>query len=125
MMANLTTDELQRRFVKALDGLDGAYDVEDVKRRVGEGALQSWQSGQSVVVTEILGYPRKMICNILIAAGNLDEIMELQEEVSAWARDLGCSKLVMAGRKGWGKVLPKHGWTNGRCIYELNLETGK
>lgn len=121
-MANLSTEELQKRFRKALDGLGGAYDVEDIFRRIDDGALQSWQSGQSVVVTEVLGYPRKRIVNVLIAAGNIDEIMELQERVSQWARELGCSKIVMSGRKGWSKVLPRHGWTNGRCIYELDLE---
>lgn len=123
-MATLSTDELQRRFRKALEGLGGAYDVEDIVDRVKSGQLQHWQRGQSVVVTEVLGFPRKKVVNILIAAGNLDEIMSLQEEVSDWARKLGCSRMIMAGRKGWNKVLPDYGWTNGRCIYELDLESG-
>lgn len=123
-MASLSTEELEKRFLKALEGLGGAYDVDDIVQRVSEGTLQSWQRGQSVVVTEVLGYPRKKVVNMLLAVGDLDDIMSLQDEIATWGRDLGCASMVMSGRKGWNKVLPKHGWTNGRCIFELDLGDG-
>lgn len=120
-MASLTTEELHRRFERALEGLRGAYDVDDIKARVKDGRLQSWQRGQSVVVTEVLSFPRKQIVNILLAAGNLEEIMDLQDDIAQWAKEIGCDRMMMSGRHGWSKVLPKYGWTNGRCIYELEI----
>lgn len=121
-MATLSTDELKRRFERAVRQLGGAYDVEDIINRVNDGTMQSWQSGQSVVVTEVLSFPRKKIVNVVLVAGNIEEIMALQDEVAAWAKEIGCSKMITSGRRGLSTVLPKYGWSNGRCIYELNLE---
>ena len=108
--------------MKALSVSGHTHTPEDLQAAVSEGKMQAWQNGQSVVVTEVLGFPQQRVLNVFLAVGNLDEIMALTDEVVAFAKQHGCSRLIMGGRKGWAKVLPKYGWKKPRVQYELPLE---
>jgi len=121
----LSTNELRRRFQRALDIAGGTHNTHDVMAAVQSGKMQSWQEGQSVVVTEVLGAPQTNICNVFLVAGNMEEIMSIQPRVVKFAKEMGCSKITMRGRPGWAKVLPEYGWHAPGVMYELpitNLE---
>jgi len=51
----------------------------------------------------------------------------LDGTVSAWARDCGAYRLIMRGRKGWGRFARRFGWTAlgtddaGRMMFEKEL----
>lgn len=47
---------------------------------------------------------------ILIGGEGLEWVGPLSERIAAWARDEGKPCVRAAGRKGWVKVLSKHGW---------------
>ena len=81
--------------------------------------MQSWQAGQSVVVTEVLAAPQTNILNVFLVCGNLDEVMSIQPKLQRFAKEMNCSKLVMRGRAGWTKVLPEYGWKSPGVIFEL------
>lgn len=107
--------------MKALDFAGGGFATEDVISRVEDGRFQAWQEGDSVVVTEILGYPRARVMNVVLAAGDMDEVLACQKQFVPFARQQGCKKVVMRGRKGWRKVLPKHGWREEAVTFDLPL----
>jgi len=43
-----------------------------------------------------------------------------EREVSAFAREIGCNRLIIEGRKGWRRILPH--WTQVGEDLELPLE---
>lgn len=121
-MATLDHSELQRRLLKALDVAGKTHAPEDVARAVEEGRMQAWNNGDSLVITEVLGFPRTQVLNVFLAVGNLDEVTGLIPEMMAFGREHGCTKIRMQGRRGWARVLPKLGWKEDRqVIFERTL----
>lgn len=69
---------------------------------------QLWTSEKAAIVTSIQIWPNgfKELTHWL-AAGDLDEALELNPIVEAWAAEKGCDRIVLpSGRKGWLRVLP-------------------
>ena len=62
------------------------------------------------IVTEIVVYPRVKAINIFLAGGELDQILDMDADVKAWAKDQGCTVAQMSGRLGWKKPLAPLGW---------------
>lgn len=111
--------------MRALDVAGKTHGPEDVARAVNEGRMQAWTAGDSLVVTEVLQYPRGSALNVFLAVGNLDEVMSLQPTLEAFGREHGCAVMRMEGRKGWARVLPDYGWKQDKkVIYERTLTDG-
>lgn len=85
----------------------GTHNERDVFDAVVSGAAQLWMRGDSAAVTEIVSYPRVKACRVWLAAGNLEDIREIERQIEEWARGVGCGRLEIIGRKGWLKKL-KH-----------------
>lgn len=84
--------------------------------------MQAWMNGDSLVITEVMQFPKTAALNVVVAVGNLDEVMALQPSLEAFGRQHGCKAMRMEGRRGWSKVLPKHGWkADPKVIYERAL----
>ena len=91
-------------------------------RAVDAGRMQAWTRNDSLVVTEVLNYPRASAVNIVLAVGDLNDVMALQPEIEAFGRAHGARMLRMEGRKGWSSVLPSFGWKqDNKVIYERVL----
>ena len=117
MMANHAS-----KLKRALDVGGGIYSPLDIAQAVAEGRMQSWTRGDSLVVTEVLRFPRKSLANIVLAMGDLEDVMALQPGIEEFGQGLGCEKLVMAGRPGWVGVLPRFGWTKtNRVVFEKGI----
>lgn len=124
-MANLDHSELQRRLMRALEVAGKTHGPEDVARAVSEGRMQAWSAGDSLVVTEVLAFPKAKGLNVFLAVGNLDEVMSLQPAIEAFGREHGCTVMRMEGRRGWARVLPDYGWKQDKkVIYERTLTDG-
>lgn len=96
---------------KALDFGGGAYTLEDVEQMISMGTAQMWPSGESVIVTEIVVYPRAKHLHLFLAGGNLDELDALLPEVLEWGRGQGCTEATLSGRRGWERsFLADQGW---------------
>lgn len=100
----MTESERLRRFQKALVLAGNTHTVHDVMDRVRENRARCWEHGDSVIVTEVLIFPQLRACNYWIASGNLQECLEMQADIDAWAREEGCSVATATGRMGWLKV---------------------
>lgn len=117
----LSTDELQRRLLRALDVAGNTHTPGDLAKAVDEGRMQSWQNGESVVLTELLGAPQGTVLNIFLVCGNLREVMEIQDAIADFARQHNCIRMTMRGRRGWEKFLPSYGWTNPGVTFDFPL----
>lgn len=94
----------------ALEYSGGTHIFEDIVQGVLEGRMQLWAGDHGCAVTEIVVYPRKKVLHVFLAGGDMNQIIDFQESAAEFGRMNGCDKLTLAGRKGWTKVLDKHGW---------------
>lgn len=122
MKTKLSDEELQKRLTRALAVGGDTHTMEDIFDAVQNDFMQCWINEDSMVITEIVRYPRVSTCDIVIAVGNLEEVMAMQDMIEEFARENGCAKLRMQGREGWKRVLPQYGWkASPRVFYELTI----
>jgi hypothetical protein len=114
MSFSASWDRARRILAPAIEH-GGTHNERDVFDAVVSGAAQLWMLGDSAAVTEIVSYPRVKACRMWLAAGNLEEILEIERQIEDWARGIGCARLEMIGRKGWLKKL-KHWRTDARVL---------
>ena len=108
--------------MRALDVAGKTYGPEDVARAVADGRMQAWTAGDSLVVTEVLTFPKTRALNVFLAVGTLEDVMSLQPTLEEFGRQHGCSVMRMEGRKGWRRVLPDYGWRENKSVsYERAL----
>lgn len=82
------------------------HTLEDIKAAIDAKIAQLWAGRDSVIVTELIGFPRKRVCRIWLAAGDMDELTgEMLPDVEDWAKAEGCATVEIIGRKGWTRVL--------------------
>jgi hypothetical protein len=77
----------------------------DVLDAIKDGKAQFFPLENSVIVTEIVDYPKKAVCRIWLAGGDMGELIKAEKELVKWARDHGCSGMEIIGRKGWERQL--------------------
>jgi hypothetical protein len=104
---SLSSEEKLRRLEKALEHGGGTHTVDDVMERVRENRAACWPNGDSLVVTEVLVFPRLRAVNYWIASGNLQECLALAPAIDAWGIEQGCTVAMATGRMGWLKVAGK------------------
>jgi len=95
----------------ALDHSGGTHDFDDIASGVRKGTMQLWPAPRGCIVTEIVVYPKKKYINIFLAGGELDQILDMDDDVKRWAKDQGCTEAMMSGRIGWKKPLKPLGWS--------------
>lgn len=97
----MTSSEKIARFEKALAQAGNTHTIGDVMQRIDERKAVCWTNGESIVITEVLAYPRLRACNFWLVVGNLHECVALQPAIDEWARGEGCSVATATGRMGW------------------------
>jgi hypothetical protein len=107
---------------RALPYTRGAYTLEDIGKGILEGEMQLWCHKNSSAVTSLDVYPKALVCCIFLAAGFLDEVMEIREGIEEWAREQGCSSVMLIGRKGWSRKLRDSGYYESAVVLHKELE---
>lgn len=83
--------------------------VQAVTERLEEGTAQPWFSENSTVVTTLYERGGVRVCEIWLAGGKLDEILEIKtQEIEPWAKEMGCNRVIIKGPKGWARLLPDY-----------------
>lgn len=94
----------------------GRYLREDIEEAVAHGTMQLWLVGTqkevlAVGLTEIIRYPRSKACRMIACVGaRMRDWSHLNEFVRLWAREQGCDRMEALCRKGWERVLARHGY---------------
>lgn len=111
----------------ALHYSGGTHTFSDVRDAVQAGSLQFWPGPQSVIITEIIDYPRKRILNFFLAGGNLAELEAMYPLVDEWGRAQGCSGAITLCRKGWKRTFltRSQGWTETHVQLEKVFSSGE
>lgn len=103
----------------ALEYADGSHSFEDICALVEAGGLQFWPGPNSVIITEIIEYPRYRVLVFFLAGGNLTELERMYPAVEAWGQAQGCDRAVFTGRKGWERTfMARKNWAPIQVVYE-------
>ncbi len=94
---------LRHHVEAALEYSGGTHNFDDVAEMVGDHRLQLWPASNSVVLTEIIVYPRLKNLHYFLAGGDLDELSRMRPLIESWGKSIGCTRVTLAGRRGWQK----------------------
>ncbi len=101
-----------RLLERALRYAGSTHSLADIDEALANGTMQCWPCLHSVVITQVVSYPRLKELRVCLAAGRLKEIEAITPVMLDWARKQGCTRAVFAGRRGWLRAFPaKSGWT--------------
>ena len=99
----------------------GTHTFFDIKAGVHALRYQFWPAERGCAVTEIVDYPRSRVLHVFLAAGELDQIVDMESSAAEFARQHGCQGMTLAGRRGWKKVLNEHGWSEAFTVLSKEL----
>lgn len=91
----------------ALEYSGGSHSFDDIAAGVLAGKFQLWPNHNSAVITEIVVYPKAKDLHFFLAGGNLDELKTMRPHIEAWGKSIGCTRVTLAGRKGWERTFLK------------------
>lgn len=97
-------ERLRHHVEAALEYSGGTHGIEDIAEGLRTGRFQLWPGETSVVVTEIIAYPRLKNLHFFLAGGDLDEIRLMRPLIESWGKSMGCTRVSLAGRQGWAKT---------------------
>jgi len=100
-------NRLRHHVEAALEYSGGTHNFDDVAEMVEDHRLQLWPASNSVVLTEIIVYPRLKNLHYFLAGGDLDELSRMRPMIESWGKSIGCTRVTLAGRKGWAKTFLK------------------
>lgn len=95
---------LRHHVEAALEYSGGTHGIEDIAEGLKKGRFQLWPANDSVVVTEIIVYPRLKNLHFFLAGGDLDELRLMRPLIESWGKSMGCTRVSLAGREGWSKT---------------------
>lgn len=97
-------------------------DLEAILAAIAGGKIQQWIGERSFLLTEIRDHPKCRSLQVVLAGGDLDEIITtLRPEAEQYGREMGCTRVHIEGRRGWAKALKSHGYTPKTYICEKAL----
>ena len=107
----LALSDYRPQIEAALSYADATHTWEDVAEMVAAGELQFWPGPASVIVTEIVSFPRKRVLHVFLAGGTLPELEAMIPHVLAWGAEQGCVAASFTGRRGWARTfVERMGW---------------
>ena len=116
--------ELYREQIEgALRYAGGTHTFDDVQESVQAGAMQVFARPRSIIITEIVQYPRSKALHMFLGGGEMEEIEDMFPEIEAWARSIGCSAVTATGRHGWARTFMtrKRGYESVATVYSKEL----
>lgn len=111
------------RFVieRALKYTRGTHRYGDLVEGIRSGEFQYWPAKESFVITEFLNFPQRRALNLFLSGGSLDEILKMGPALESFARVTNCDMVILGGRRGWKKVIEKHGFEESWTMFAKNL----
>ena len=117
----LTPDQKIARIKKALHYAGDYHSWEDVVDGLENGMFQIFDNDDGAIITQVSQLPKGRFLSAWLAGGRLPGIMKNVPQMETLARKEGCKQLIMTGRMGWDKVLPKYGWTKIGVVYSKDV----
>ena len=95
---------------RALAHSQGTHLWEDIVEAVDQKDMFFWPGKRSAAITEVLEFPRKRCMHIFLAAGDMEELKEMEPCFVEFAKHFECDFVSLSGRAGWKKSLKDMGY---------------
>lgn len=124
---DLVSEQVIPLIEKALRYSLGEYTPQDLLDFCKEQKMQLWVVADDdfvhgCVVTELINYKRKRVCQVIIVSGyNLEEWFGGYEVIEAWARSMGAEEMRSYCRAGWEKLLKPRGFSKAYTVLTKEL----
>jgi len=116
---------------KAAEYTYGRYTAEDIYHMIANNPdVHLWAAADpdyrcyGAVVTGFTAYPKHTVLNLFFCGGDRLELWKdpMLAELRAYAKQVGCSCIELAGRRGWEKIFEPDGVKVRWTVCELPLE---
>ncbi len=99
----------------------------DVRAMVDSGDAQFWPFLHSACITQIWDEPQAKVLHHWLVGGDLTDLLSHRPEIEIYARTMGCTRLLIGGRKGWERVLSPFGFELAGIVMakELKMAIGR
>lgn len=78
---------------------------EQIWEQIQSGHAQLWPTPKAAVLTRIDVHPSGLKEFLIwLGGGDLNEIKDWEPIMVEWAKQQGCSRMIMWARKGWRKI---------------------
>jgi hypothetical protein len=104
----ITWDMWRDRIAKAVDG--SHHTIEAIDQRLSTGRLRAWMTPDCCLLLEFVQYPTERACQVMWAAGDLAAILGQADAIEAFAKEAGCTEMLIESRPAWAKVLAGRGY---------------
>lgn len=94
----------------ALDESPKTHTLTDVFAMVTRGEAQFWPFERSAMVSLIWDEPQAKTLHQWLVGGDMDDLMSHNDDAERWARTRGCTRMLVAGRRGWERVMRPFGF---------------
>jgi hypothetical protein len=94
----------------ALPYAGGTHTIQDIKAAIDAGHMLLLAGERSAFVIEVITYPRTKALHIFLAGGDLTELKSADAQMDEIAREWGCSRITIAGRRGFIRALKDLGY---------------
>src|SRR4030095_16949852 len=101
---------LRPKIEKALKLGRNAYKFDDLVLAVERSRLKLFYRQDAVLFCEITLFPQYPVLTVVLVAGDLKGVRQLDDAVCQWGRDMGCTRAIAFARPGWRK------YGNGRNV---------
>jgi hypothetical protein len=98
---SLDAASYHRKLGRVLDRMGGMYLLSDILAAIHDGKMQSFCSGNSWAITEVVVSPRARRLHLVALVGDLADVDALHEQILAFADQANCGLLSTYGRMGW------------------------
>ena len=71
----------------ALEYGDQTHTFDDIVEGVLKGEYQFWEAPLGCAITEIVVFPRKKVLHIFLYAGELQQVLDMEESAKIWAKE--------------------------------------
>jgi hypothetical protein len=109
-------EQIERALVQGLDPMP----ISGVTEMLEQGNAQAWFADNSTAVTTLVERGDTRVCEIWLAGGELAELVDMKNsDIEPWAKNMGASRMLIIGRKGWEKALPDYRYAHTSLVKEL------
>jgi hypothetical protein len=91
---------------------DGFWTVDDLEQKIAHRRAFFFPGKAAALVAEIQTYPGgAQVFQVTWAVGDVAEMIQMAPGIESMARMMGCTSILIEGRKAWEKLLAPLGYT--------------
>ena len=117
MNAHDNTAAMLKKMERALREGGGTHTLQDLLDEIHAGTKQSFARGSTWAITQVLDFPRKRVLELFMVVGIGCELALLEEDIVAYAHEIGADFIRTQGRRGWKNKAKEMGWKHTHNIF--------